>query len=67
MRERITELETLVAFQDDTIKTLNDIVARQQVALDRLANRVNQLEEHLKALAPSLLARQTEETPPPHY
>ena len=67
MLERIAELETCVAFQDDTIKTLNDIVSRQQQELDRLQQRVLRLEEHLKAALPTLVAQQSEEKPPPHY
>lgn len=62
-----TELETCIAFQDDTIATLNDIVTRQQLELDRIQRRVSNLESQLKAILPTLIASQNEETPPPHY
>ena len=67
MQDRIAELETCVAFQDDTIKTLNDIVAQQQQELGRIQQRLTRLEEHLKVALPALIAQQSEETPPPHY
>ena len=33
---RVDELETRLAFQDDTIQALNDALAAQQFELDRL-------------------------------
>jgi SlyX protein len=44
MEERLIELETKVAFQDDTIETLNDIVAKQQ-------SQINMLEKQLEAVS----------------
>jgi len=45
------ELETRLAFQDDLIESLNDVVARQDRELVRLAQRVAALEERLNDLA----------------
>ena len=36
LQERVTDLESRLAFQDDTIETLNDILVTQQRAVERL-------------------------------
>lgn len=36
LEERVTDLESQLAFQDDTIQTLNDVLAAQQHVVERL-------------------------------
>ena len=67
MHERLTELETRVAFQEQTIQELNEVVTRQQGEIDRLSQGYETLKLQLLELAPSLVADRAEETPPPHY
>lgn len=67
MEERITELESRVAFQDDTIQKLNEVVVAQQKQIDKLLIEVTSLVEQVKNLSPQLLADESQETPPPHY
>ena len=67
MEERIIELETKVSYQDHIIGELNDVVTSQQQQIDRLEKQVRRMEQHLKGLAGSGLARADEEAPPPHY
>jgi SlyX protein len=64
---RVVELETRVAFQDQTIQELNGAVIRQQREIDRLTRELKTLRERLRALAPSPVVPPDEETPPPHY
>jgi SlyX protein len=64
---RLTELETRVAFQDDTIQQLNDVITRHEQRIQRLERELEQLKRQLALVAPSLIAPATEETPPPHY
>lgn len=61
---RINDLESRLAFQDDTIQALNDVLVDQQRLLDRLQLQL------------AALARQDEQQnqfgsednqPPPHY
>ncbi len=66
IQDRINDLESRLAFQDDTIQTLNDIIIKQQQLLDVLTTKVdllinshNQLIEQLQATVDS--------APPPHY
>jgi SlyX protein len=40
MNERLTELEVRVAFQDQTIQDLNEVVTRQQREIDRLVKEL---------------------------
>ena len=67
MEQRITELETRMAFQDDTIQKLNDVVVAQQDQLDRMFEELKYLNEKIKVLDSELVAAEDHETPPPHY
>jgi len=67
LEQRIEDLEMKLAFQDDTIESLNqqvirlnDLLADQQEKLRLLTSKLSQVE-------PSNIASQAEETPPPHY
>ncbi|GGY96046.1 MULTISPECIES: SlyX family protein [Shewanella] len=67
MVNRIEELETKLAFQEITVEELNQevialnkVVAEQQFQLQLITSK-------LKAIEPSNIASQGEETPPPHY
>ena len=63
--QRISELESRLEFQDETITRLNDALVAQQNRLDQLEKRQQQLIEHLK----SARAKDdpANEPPPPHY
>ncbi len=67
MNERLTELEVRVAFQDQTIQELNEVVTRQQREIDRLAKELEAVKSRLSGLAPSMVIPQEDEKPPPHY
>ena len=42
MREKMIALETKIAFQEDTVNSLNDIVAEQQMDILGLKNQMTQ-------------------------
>lgn len=67
LSQRLTELETKVAFQDITIEELNQALIHQQFALEKAQTQLRQLAEKLRGMQPSNLASAAEETPPPHY
>ncbi|MCU7553525.1 SlyX family protein [Alteromonas sp. ASW11-19] len=67
MQQQIDELETKVAFQEYTIDSLNDALASQQKQLDDLTFKLNHVIDRVKSLQTSNIAKQDEETPPPHY
>ncbi len=65
--DRITELETRLAWQERLIGELNDALAAQQRQIDALEKTVGRMRERLLAALDSGLARPDEEAPPPHY
>lgn len=66
LEERINDLESRLAFQDDTIQSLNDIIVRQQQHLDKLSRKVELLNNGHNELLEQW--REFEDnTPPPHY
>ena len=67
MKERLMELEVRVAFQDQTIQDLNEVVTRQQREIDRLVKELEVVKSLLAGLAPSMVIPQEDEKPPPHY
>lgn len=65
-QKRLIEIETRLAFQEQTLQEMSDVVARQQAEIERLTLAVKELRERLRVIA-SPVADPSEETPPPHY
>tara|TARA_B110000444_G_C18846854_1_gene602556 strand:- start:3134 stop:3340 length:207 start_codon:yes stop_codon:yes gene_type:complete len=65
--DRIIELETKLAFQEDTISQLNDVVCRQQDQLDELAQKCQTLISSTKVLTDKIANEDEEGIRPPHY
>lgn len=66
VEDRVTELETRLAFQDDTIHALNDVVVEQQRQLERLGAQMGQLIARYRELS-GQYGEEGDEAPPPHY
>ena len=67
-QERITELESRVAFQEDTLDKLNDIVSNQEIEIERLTRMLKLMNQQLKSLSTDLPTGSPDnEPPPPHY
>lgn len=64
--EQLVELQVQLAFQEDTVQALNDVVTRQQGEIDTLRLRCDQLEKRLDERLTALEMSQ-DEAPPPHY
>ncbi|OOF44048.1 SlyX protein [Rodentibacter rarus] len=67
LENRITELETKVAFQEQLLEELNQALVQQQFDMDRIQLQLRYMANKLKDFQPSNIASQAEETPPPHY
>ncbi len=66
--ERLVKIETKIAFQEKTIKDLNDVICEQQQEIDRLGAISNALVKRVKEL--SAFTRGTDAPAneiPPHY
>ena len=59
--ERLVRIETQLAFQEQTIKDLNNVLYAQQQEIDRLGKRIEELLESM----PTMEAPANEK--PPHY
>jgi SlyX protein len=64
LSDRIDLLETRLAFQDETIETLNKTITEQWLKIDALTRQLASLGERLEA-AESRAGAANE--PPPHY
>ncbi len=65
--ERLIELETQLAYQEDTIQQLNDVVCRQQDQIDRLQAQCDSLISRTKELSDKLPDTSSGDERPPHY
>ena len=63
--DRLLELECRIAYQDETIDTLNDVVREQWADIDRMRQKLERLEQRIAEVE----ERQGDEpiAKPPHY
>lgn len=71
IEKRVEELETRLAFQDETIRSLNEVITTQDAHILRIEGELKlikgRLKELLQSVGESPVAAASEETPPPHY
>ena len=66
LEQRVIELESRLAFQDDTIAALNDVVVAQQRDIERLQQQVAILARRQEEMGGQFGIAEGE-APPPHY
>ena len=66
LEERVTDLESQLAFQDDALQSLSDVLATQQRAVERLQLQMTALLKRQEEMAGQFETFE-EEAPPPHY
>lgn len=64
--DRFEDLEVRIAYQDQMLNELNDVVTRQQATIMRLEERVDILLERVRALGEGDAGAPGDEKPP-HY
>ena len=68
MNKRITELEIKVAYQEDTIQQLDNVVCKQQDQIDALKKQLIQLSDSTKEISEDIKGSQSPvDDVPPHY
>jgi SlyX protein len=67
IKDRLAELETRFAFQDDVVASLNPQVASQERRLIDIAAELRQLRHEITMLRAALGHDISEEPAPPHY
>jgi len=67
MDNRLTELEIRLTHLEDTLEILNTTAITQRDEIDALRQLIYALQKRLEAQAESIIAKESEETPPPHY
>jgi SlyX protein len=67
MEERIIELETKLAFQDDTILKLEAEVNTQAQQIFKLQKEFTELRKHITSGENAQIMKLEDEAPPPHY
>ncbi|MBQ0720209.1 MAG: SlyX family protein [Gammaproteobacteria bacterium] len=65
--QRCTELEIKLAYQEDVVKALNDVVCRQQKSIDRLEQTCRYLMQRVQEDTQSPVAEAPDQERPPHY
>jgi len=65
-QDRLTELETKLAFAEDLLETLNQTVVRQQGQLDSMQQQIRLLHQRMQDIQPDE-ARTPRDEIPPHY
>lgn len=66
MEQRLIDLETRQAFQEDTLQQLNEVIIELRNQLDGLAQQLQVAQDRLEALEPNMVST-IEDEKPPHY
>jgi SlyX protein len=66
LEERVTDLESRLAFQDDTIQALNDVLVAQQRVVERLQLQMVALLKRQEDMVGQFESFE-EDAAPPHY
>ncbi len=67
MDDPIIDLQSRLAFQEQTIQELNEVITDQQQQLDQLREELRILEQRIVSLAETQPVSSEKEPPPPHY
>lgn len=66
--ERLIDIETRIAYQEDSLQLLNDVVTKQQKHIDRLQELLKSLAERCQSLQVADTAMNSvDDEKPPHY
>jgi len=66
MSSKVEDLESRLAFQEDTLETLNKVVIQQQKEIEKLTTYIRVLKEKVSSVENSV-SQPENDAPPPHY
>jgi len=67
IEERLVDLETKLAYQEDTIQALNEVVCEQQKQIDQLEATCKLLIDRIGQLSAAVDMDKIVDEKPPHY
>ncbi len=65
--ERLEQIEIKLAYQDDALRQLSDVVYRQQQQIEVLHSHCQRLDERITSASAAGAPPSTEDEKPPHY
>ena len=65
--QRLVELETRLAFQEQALAELSDALAESRLEAARTSDLLRRALEHMKQSRSDFFADPADEPPPPHY
>ena len=65
--ERIIDIESKLAYQEYTLKGLNEVILEQQKQIDDLMIQINNLNNRVKELTDNTSFTAIRDEKPPHY
>jgi len=65
--DRLVDIETQLAYQEDLIQSLNQVVINMQQQIDQLELKNQRLQDNLKHMQALLPNNQNQSEQPPHY
>ncbi|GAA6134453.1 SlyX family protein [Oceaniserpentilla sp. 4NH20-0058] len=66
-QQHIEDLQFRIAFLEQNLDDLNDIVTQQQAQISLMERAVKHLNSRLEQVSPANIKSPEDETPPPHY
>ncbi len=67
LENKLIDMEIRFAHQQDHIEQLDQVIYRQQQAIDRLQEKLAQLEKRMQTVVETNILKPEEDSPPPHY
>lgn len=64
---RLIDLETKIAYQEETLRVLNEVVTRQQQQIDLLEQTCRHLAERVARVGQDVFKGTAADEVPPHY
>ena len=65
--ERFIQLETKLAYQEETLRVLNEVVTRQQKQIEQLEQTCRHLAERVARVGQDIFKGTAADEVPPHY